>query len=106
MHLKIMPTGIIPHDHPSDVLSLTTMQRLVEHLRNTFDLVIFDAPLVLAVPDVESLPPVMGDVLLAHAPGKSVKADILEATRVLQRAGDIILELFVTTSSATAKVLF
>jgi capsular exopolysaccharide synthesis family protein len=90
-YLQILPAGAGPHGYPSDVLSLTTMQQLVEHLRNTFDLVIFDAPPMLSLPDAEILAPAMDGILLVHSPGKCAKEDVLEATRVLQRAGAIIL---------------
>ena len=63
------------------------MQKLVEHLRNAFDLVIFDAPPMLSLPDAEILAPAVDGVLLVHSPGKCAKEDVLEATRVLQRAG-------------------
>jgi capsular exopolysaccharide synthesis family protein len=90
-YLQILPTGAGPHGYPSDVLSLATMQTLVEHLRNAFDLVIFDAPSMLSLPDAEILAPAMDGVLLVHSPGKCSKEDVLEATRVVQRAGGNIL---------------
>jgi Mrp family chromosome partitioning ATPase len=39
------------------------------------------------LPDAEILVPAVDGVLLVHSPGKCSKEDILEATRVLQRAG-------------------
>jgi polysaccharide biosynthesis transport protein len=90
-YLQILPAGAGPHGYPSDVLGLATMQKLVEHLRNAFDLVIFDAPSMLSLPDAEILAPAMDGVLLIHSPGKCTKEDILEATRVVQRAGGSIL---------------
>ena len=75
------------------------MQKLVEHLRNAFDLVIFDAPPMLSLPDAEILVPAMDGVLLVHSPGKCAKEDVLEATRVLQRAGAIILGVVVNNIS-------
>jgi capsular exopolysaccharide synthesis family protein len=90
-YLQILPAGAGPHGYPSDVLGLATMQKLIEHLRNAFDVVIFDAPPVLSLPDAEILGPAMDGVLLVHSPGKCAKEDVLEATRVLQRAGAIVL---------------
>jgi len=86
-YLQILPAGGGPHGYPSDVLSLATMQKLVEDLRNDFDLVIFDAPPILSLPDAEILVPAVDGVLLVHSPGKCSKEDVFEATRVLQRAG-------------------
>ena len=90
-YLQLLPAGAGPHGYPSDVLSLATMQKLVEHLRNAFDLVIFDAPPVLSLPEAEVLGPAMDGVLLVHSPSKCAKEDALEATRILQRAGAIVL---------------
>jgi succinoglycan biosynthesis transport protein ExoP len=98
-YLQILPTGAVPHGYPSDVLSLATMQKLVEHLRNAFDLVIFDAPPMLSLPDAEILVPAMDGVLLVHSPGKCTKEDVLEATRVLQRAGTIVLGIVLNNVS-------
>jgi Mrp family chromosome partitioning ATPase len=75
------------------------MQKLVEHLRSAFDLVIFDAPPMLSLPDAEILAPAMDGVLLVHSPGKCAKEDVLEATRVLHRAGASILGVVVSNVS-------
>jgi capsular exopolysaccharide synthesis family protein len=98
-YLQILPAGAGPHGYPSDVLSLATMQKLVEHLRHAFDLVIFDAPSMLALPDAEILAPVMDGVLLVHSPGKCAKEDVLEATRLVQRAGGSILGIVINNVS-------
>jgi capsular exopolysaccharide synthesis family protein len=90
-YLQILPAGAGPHGYPSDVLSLATMQQLVEHLRNAFDLVIFDAPPTLSLPDAEILVSAMDGVLLVHCPGTCTKEDVLQATRILQRTGAAIL---------------
>jgi capsular exopolysaccharide synthesis family protein len=98
-HLQILPAGAGPHGYPSDVLGLATMQTLVEHLRNVFDLVIFDTPPMLALPDAEILAPAADGVLLVHSPGKCAKEDVVEATRVLHRAGAVILGVVVNNVS-------
>jgi capsular exopolysaccharide synthesis family protein len=98
-YLQILPAGAGPHGYPSDVLSLATMQRLVEHLRNVFDVVIFDAPSVLSLPDAEILGAAVDGVLLVHSPGKCAKEDVLETTRVLQRAGANILGIILNNVS-------
>jgi polysaccharide biosynthesis transport protein len=105
-YLQILPAGAGPHGYPSDVLSLATMQKLVEHLRNAFDLVIFDAPPVLSLPDVEILAPAVDGVLLVHSPGKSTKEDALESTRILQRAGAIILGVVINNTSQKEQIYY
>jgi Mrp family chromosome partitioning ATPase len=46
---------------------------------------------MLSSPDAEILAPAVDGVLLVHSPSKSTKEDALEATRLLQRAGAIVL---------------
>ena len=79
------------------------MQKLVEHLRNAFDLVIFDTPPMLALPDAEILVPAADGVLLVHSPGKCAKEDVLEAMRVLYRAGAVILGIVVNNVNKKIK---
>jgi Mrp family chromosome partitioning ATPase len=75
------------------------MQKLVEHLRNAFDIVIFDAPPILSLPDAEILAPAVEGVLLVHCPDKCAKEDVLEATRVLHRTGATLLGVVVNNVS-------
>jgi len=98
-YLQILPAGAGPHGYPSDVLSLATMQKLVEHLRNAFDLIIFDAPPVLSLADAEILGPAMDGVLLVHSPGKCAKENLLETTTVLERAGAVVLGVVINNVS-------
>jgi Mrp family chromosome partitioning ATPase len=98
-YLQLLPAGAGPHGYPSDVLSLAAMQRLVEHLRNTFDLVIFDAPSGLSLPDAEILAPTMDGVLLVHSPGKCTKEDVLETTRIIHRTGSLVLGIVLNNIS-------
>jgi capsular exopolysaccharide synthesis family protein len=94
-HLQILPAGAGLHGYPSDVLGLAAMQTLVEHLRNAFDLVIFDTPPMLALPDAEILASATDGVLLVHSPGKCAKEDVVEAARILHRAGAVVLGVVV-----------
>ena len=55
------------------------------------------------LPDAEILVPAVDGVLLVHSPGKCAKEDVLEATRVLQRAGAIILGIVVNNISQKNK---
>jgi capsular exopolysaccharide synthesis family protein len=98
-NLHILPAGAGLHGYPSDILGLTTMQTLVEHLRNAFDLIIFDTPPMLALPDAEILSPAADGVLLVHSPGKCTKEEVVEVTRVLYRAGTAILGVVVNNVS-------
>ncbi len=89
-NLKVLPTGGIP-PNPAELLSTTRMQELLKGLKEAFDLVIVDAPVVLTIPDVAILTPAMEGMLLVHHPGKGDKQPVLEAKKILDRAGAPLL---------------
>jgi polysaccharide biosynthesis transport protein len=74
------------NDHAAPLLHTGQMQDLIAHLRDAFDMVIFDAPIVLGIPDVEILASRMDGVLLVHQPARANKEVTLEATKILGRA--------------------
>jgi capsular exopolysaccharide synthesis family protein len=84
-NLKILPTGRKPHN-PSELLSTKTMKKLIKSFKDAFDMVIFDAPVVLSIPDVEIVAPEVDGVLLVHDIEKSNKELAMEAKRILERA--------------------
>jgi capsular exopolysaccharide synthesis family protein len=89
-NLKILPTGRKPHN-PSELLSTKTMKKLIENVKDAFDMVIFDAPVVLSIPDVEIVAPEVDGVLLVHDTEKSNKELAIEAKRILGRAKSHIM---------------
>ena len=89
-NLKILPTGRKPHN-PSELLSTKTMKKLIESFKDAFDIVIFDAPVVLSIPDVEIVSPEVDGVLLVHDIEKSNKELAIEAKRILERAKSHII---------------
>jgi capsular exopolysaccharide synthesis family protein len=88
--LKVLPAGFST-SHSSDLLSLKGMQDLVAALKQSYDLVIFDAPLIFSIPDVEILAPHMDGVLLVHCPDKCDKESVINAKNALQRIETPIL---------------
>ena len=89
-NLKVLHTGDKPYN-PAELLSTQGMKRLLESLKGAFDVIIVDAPVALSIPDVAILAPEMAGVLLVHYPAKGDKAAVLEAKRVLERAGANLL---------------
>lgn len=85
-NLKVLPVGFRPHN-PSDLLSQRHMKTLVASLKSAFDLVLFDAPPVLSLPDAETLAPAMDGVLLVHSPTRGEKEMTLVAKGLLERVG-------------------
>jgi Mrp family chromosome partitioning ATPase len=67
------------------------MKSLLDSLKNAFDIIIVDAPVTLSIPDVAILAPAMAGVLLVHYPAKGNREAVLEAKRVLERAGANLL---------------
>jgi capsular exopolysaccharide synthesis family protein len=88
--LKLLPAGCSSRN-PADLLNLKTMQPLLEALRDAFDLVIFDAPLIFSIPDVEVLAPKMDGALIVHAPDKCEKESVVSAKNLLERVDGKVL---------------
>ena len=83
-NLQVLCAGTTD-DHAARLLHTKRMQDLIPHLREAFDIVIFDAPIVLGIPDVEILASRMDGVLLVHHPARANKEVTLEATKILGR---------------------
>jgi capsular exopolysaccharide synthesis family protein len=89
-NLKILFAGVCPLN-PTELLSMARLKHLIEHWKARFDLVIFDSPVVLSIPDVMILAPMMDSVLLVHTQGRSTRAMATETKRLLERAGAKLL---------------
>jgi len=89
-NLKILFAGACPLN-PTELLSMARLKQLIEHWKARFDLVIFDSPVVLSIPDVMILAPMMDSVLLVHSQGRSTRAMAVETKRLLERAGAKLL---------------
>jgi capsular exopolysaccharide synthesis family protein len=89
-NLKILFAGACPLN-PTELLSMAQMQHLIEQWETCFDLVIFDSPVVLSIPDVMILAPMIDSVLLVHAQGRSTRAMAVETKQLLERAGARLL---------------
>lgn len=62
-HLDIMSCGPIP-PNPSELLASKKMEKLLEELKASYDLIIFDTPPVLAVTDAQVLANIVDGTLL------------------------------------------
>src|SRR5262249_35288398 len=89
-NLKILFAGACPLN-PTELLSMARLKHLIEHWKARFDLVIFDSPVVLSIPDVMILAPMMDSVLLVHSQGRSTRTMAVETKRLLERAGAKLL---------------
>jgi capsular exopolysaccharide synthesis family protein len=84
-NVKVLTSGPMPHN-PAELLSGKRMQVLCQSLRNSFDIVIYDSPLVLSIPDTAIIANDMDGVLLVHNPDRSDKKLASEAKKALDRA--------------------
>ena len=84
-NLKILFAGACPLN-PTELLSMARLKRLIEQWKTCFDLVIFDSPVVLSIPDVMILAPMMDGVLLVHSQGRSPRAMVVETKRLLGKS--------------------
>ena len=89
-NLKILLAGACPLN-PTELLSMARLKHLIEHWKARFDLVIFDSPVVLSIPDVMILAPIMDSVLLVHSQERSTRAMAAETKQLLERAGAKLL---------------
>jgi capsular exopolysaccharide synthesis family protein len=89
-NLKVLPAGFIP-SNPVDLLSTRRMKTFTAQVKRAFDLVIFDAPMVLSLPDVTILAPTMDGVLLVHYPMRRNRNVVMQAKRLLERRGAPLL---------------
>jgi capsular exopolysaccharide synthesis family protein len=78
-----------PRDQPEDpdvVLSSPKMERFIERLRASFDLIIFDTPPVLAVADATSLSSQCDATVVVAQAGKTEAEELGQATEELREA--------------------
>ncbi|ADI28227.1 CpsD/CapB family tyrosine-protein kinase [Geobacillus sp. C56-T3] len=89
-HLSILTSGPIP-PNPAELLSSNAMAQCLEQLYETFDLVIFDTPPVLAVTDAQILANQCdGTVLVIASGGTEIEAAV-KAKELLEAANAKLL---------------
>jgi hypothetical protein len=62
------------------------MTTLLEQLKEAFDIVIYEAPMVLSVPDTAVISTAMDGVLLVHNPARGNREVVIAAKQALERA--------------------
>jgi tyrosine-protein kinase Etk/Wzc len=83
--LDLVTTGSIP-PNPSELLMSKGMVRLLERVGDMYDLVVIDAPPVLAVADASILAGSMGTTFLVARFQKTVIGELTESAKQLERA--------------------
>lgn len=89
-NLSVITSGPIP-PNPSELLNSKGMGQLLDWTREKFDIIVLDAPPVLAVSDVQVLVPRSDGVVVVANMGKTLKGDLKRTVEVLKLAKAKIL---------------
>lgn len=89
-NLDIITSGPVP-PNPSELLNSKRMANLLEWGRANYDIIVLDAPPVLAVSDVQVLVPKTDGVVVITNMGKTLKGDLKRTVEVLKLAKAKIL---------------
>ncbi len=89
-NLSVLTSGKIP-PNPAELLGSHRMQQLIEQLHTQADLIIFDAPPVLAVTDAQVLASQVKGVLLVIDSEQTRRAGLARAAEALLRANARLL---------------
>lgn len=82
-HLYVLPAGRIP-PNPSELLGSAQMLRVLEELKDTFDVVLFDAPPLLPVTDAAVLARSVGGAIVVVAAGRAHRQHLRGAIASLE----------------------
>lgn len=81
-NLQIITCGPIP-PNPAELVGSQTMDRMMEDMKEKFDVIIFDAPPVLSVADAQILSNKADATILVMSAGETEKTEILKAKEAL-----------------------
>jgi len=84
--LHVLPAGKVP-PNPSELLGSNVMAELIRKLENDFDVVIFDAPPLLAVTDAAVLAKRLGSVIMVVAANRTTRNQLSGALAALEHVG-------------------
>lgn len=88
--LDIITSGVIP-PNPSELLGSKKSQRLIEKLRDEYDIIIFDSPPLLAVTDAQVLSSISDGTILVIQYGVTRKDELTQAKELLEKVKGNIL---------------
>lgn len=82
-HLYVLPAGRIP-PNPSELLGSAQMLKVLDELKSTFDVVLFDAPPLLPVTDAAVLARSVGGAIVVVAAGRAHRQHLRGAIASLE----------------------
>lgn len=89
--------------NPSDLLQSEAMSDMLRQLRKRFDLVLLDAPPVLAVADIHGLATIAEAMVLVVSIADTTEADVVETEQQLARVGSKFLGVVVNRGPSQSK---
>ncbi|WP_334148974.1 polysaccharide biosynthesis tyrosine autokinase [Microbacterium sp.] len=93
--LFVLPSGSVP-PNPAELLGSAEMGRLLDDLREAFDIVLIDAPPVVLVTDAAVIARRTSGAILVTAAGKSVIPRVRDAVTNIENVGAKVLGTVVT----------
>ncbi len=93
--LFLLPSGAVP-PNPAELLGSTVMEDLLLQLRAAFDVVIIDAPPVLAVTDAAVIGRMVDGVVIVAAAGSTRRGQLESAVQNIETAGSRVAGTVVT----------
>lgn len=97
--LRVLTSGPLP-PNPAEVLGAKRMRALIERLAGEADLLLFDAPPIVAVTDAAVLAPRLDGVLLVLAAGHSRRDHTVRAREILDQVGAEVVGVVLTNVEA------
>jgi capsular exopolysaccharide synthesis family protein len=97
--LFVLPSGTVP-PNPAELLGSTEMARLLDDLREAFDIILIDAPPVVLVTDAAVVARRTSGAILVTAAGKSVIPRVHDAVTNIENVGSRVLGTVVTMMPA------
>ncbi|MCJ7691072.1 MAG: CpsD/CapB family tyrosine-protein kinase [Clostridiaceae bacterium] len=89
-NLYILTSGPIP-PNPAELLGTKKMRDFIEELKGEFDLVLIDAPPVLAVTDAQILSTISDGVIFVASYGEAQKNAVVDAKLAIDKVGGKVL---------------
>lgn len=89
-NLYVITSGPVP-PNPAELLGTKKMKTLLSELTKVFDMVLIDAPPVLAVTDAQILSTIVDGTVIVSAYGQSDKQALLQSKQHIEKVGGKIL---------------
>ncbi|MBU3144965.1 CpsD/CapB family tyrosine-protein kinase [Clostridium sp. CF012] len=89
-NLFILTSGPIP-PNPAELLGTKKMRDFIEDLKNEFDMVLIDAPPVLAVTDAQILSTISDGVIFVASYGEAQKNAMVDAKELIDKVGGKVI---------------